>query len=159
MTYPLKLRFFTVEQGKLTKAAQARVIGLWENKRPWMISDVCDLRLVTVLCDCDLKPLVWHVTRVAVADGWVTEQSRQVAWTAAFHSRPSPLDKGPCQTTPEIEFVLDGWPDDLARQLAIALDSPLLELQSVGIAGPLFTPGCDSVREALALIDASLLRK
>ena len=164
----LRLRFFTVQEGRLVKAPQNRVIGLWEEKRPWDPPDVDDLRIITVLCDEKLRPYTWHCIRVAVRDGWITTDSWMKASRAYVEDKSIPfglIERAVKLTVPgrppAVREILKGWPEDLVPQLAAAMDVSAEEIaKREGIVGgPLFMWPSVTVLQGLNLIDTSKLRQ
>jgi hypothetical protein len=132
----MKLRYFFVDdRGQLQKASQAGVRGVWEGHRraeALGCKSANDLRLVSIVCDHDLIPSRIYILRVHLTDGFVTGENR-----LAMHLLTLPDCVSPNEM---VNHHSEGWPTDLLRQLAIALDVPLGALQvPFGIGGPLFT--------------------
>ena len=76
--------------------------------------------LVSVLCDDNLHPHVIYVLRVPLTDGVCTAESQLTLQIFTMRD---------CVTSRElVEHHGAGWPADLRRQLAIALDVPLARL-------------------------------
>jgi hypothetical protein len=131
----MKLRYFVVdEHGQLRKATQAAVRGLWDGGRG-AESLGCpaanELRLVSVVCDEDLRPRSLYVLRLPLDCGRFTPESRM---TLQLFSLPD------CVTPEElVRHHTAGWPADFFIQLAVALDVPAGALEvPVGVGGPLF---------------------
>ena len=87
-----------------------------------------ELSLVSVVCD-DLMPVSAFLLRVPLTEGTFTPNDRLVL--RAF-TQPD------CVTPDEaVRHHLTGWPSDLLRQLAIALDVPIVGLDSIlDVGGP-----------------------
>lgn len=90
---------------------------------------VRELALVSVVCDDDLIPEHAYLLRVPLTDGTFTPADRLVL--RAF-TRPD------CVTPDEaVRHHLSGWPGDLIRQLAVALDVPVAGLDAIlDVGGP-----------------------
>ncbi|MBX3414747.1 MAG: hypothetical protein KF708_18815 [Pirellulales bacterium] len=131
----MRLRYFVVDRwGKLRRVSQAALEGLWTGERDTAALD-CDLgrdlRLVTLLCDDELRPHACYLLRAALAAGQVTNESKLQACEAILEN----LADEPSRA--EIAHQLAGWPRDWRRQLAVAADVVPSELPAVGIGGPL----------------------
>jgi hypothetical protein len=131
----MKLRYFVIDAaGQLRKASQAAVRGLWDGE---LGADALgcpagnELRLVSVVCDADLLPRKVYLLRLPLSAGAFTEASRL---TLHLFTRPD------CVTPNElVRHHSDGWPKDFFRQLAVALDVPMDNLNvPLGVGGPLF---------------------
>jgi hypothetical protein len=87
--------------------------------------------MVSVLCDRRLLPRKIYLLRLPLTDGWFMEAN---LLTLRIFSRPD------CVTPNEvIEYHTAGWPGNLFRQLAVALDVPVCDLDvPLGVGGPLF---------------------
>jgi hypothetical protein len=148
----MKVRYFVIDaRGQLRKASRAAVAGLWEGTRT--AADLgcaagSELRLVSVACDGRLMPKKVFLLRVPTTGGALTQESRL---TLLAFARPD------CVTPGEsARHHLGGWPRDLRRQLAIALDVPAAALGGpVGVGGPLLAAAATGLAPALA---ARLLR-
>jgi hypothetical protein len=131
----MKLRYFVVgAAGRLRKASQTAVKGLWEGRRR-AESLGCptdnEMRLVSVVCDDDLLPQKLYVLRLPLMQGRFTEESYL---TLRLFARPD------CVTANElVRHHTAGWPADFFPQLAVALDVPRAGLDvPLGVGGPLF---------------------
>ena len=92
--------------------------------------DSNELRLVSVVCDRKLLPQKIYLLRVPLTDGRFTQENYL---TLQIFTMPD------CVTPQEVaRHHGGGWPQDLLRQLAIAVDVPLRQLEvPVRIGGPL----------------------
>jgi hypothetical protein len=131
----MKLRYFVVDaQGTVRKARREAVEAVWEGKHG---ADALgcpagsELRVISVLCDGRLLPQRVYLLRLPLMAGRFTEASYL---TLRAFARPD------CVTPAEMQgHHSAGWPADLPRQLAIALDVPLATLNvPLGVGGPLF---------------------
>jgi hypothetical protein len=131
----LKLRYFAVDaSGQAHKVSRTTIEGLWDGMYPASqlgSSARHELRLVSVLCDKDLLPKKVFLLRLPLSDGWFREEN---LLTLRIFSRPD------CVTPREVvDHHTAGWPCNLFRQLAVALDVPVSSLDvPLGIGGPLF---------------------
>ena len=130
----MKLCYFVVDdQGRLRKAKKAAVASLWEGTSR---ADVLgceygnELRLVSVVCTKKLIPQKIYLLRLPLTDGRFTQENYL---TLQIFTMPD------CVTPQEVaRHHGGGWPQDLLRQLAIAVDVPLRKLEvPVRIGGPL----------------------
>jgi hypothetical protein len=88
-----------------------------------------ELALVSVVCDDDLMPERVYLLRVPLTKGTFTPADRLVL--RAF-TQPD------CVTPDEaVRHHLSGWPSDLIRQLAVAIDVPVAGLGEIlDVGGP-----------------------
>ena len=109
------------------------VEALWEGQESTRVLG-CDpgdvLRLISVLIDDDLNPLVIFFMRLDLDEGEITAESRLEAYDAV-------TTRGPKFANPAAQKQFLGWPSDWPRQLAIALDTPLANLNRIALGGPL----------------------
>lgn len=129
----MKLRYYFVDdQGTLNKARRADVEQLWEggNTEAFGSPSGNELRLVSVVCDSKLIPQKIYLLRLPLTEGRFTQENYL---TLQIFTMPD------CVTPQEVaRHHGGGWPADLLRQLAIASDVPLKQLQvPVRIGGPL----------------------
>jgi hypothetical protein len=130
----MRLRYFVIDgQGQLRKASQAGVKALWRGCRG---ADALgcpggsELRLVSVLCDDALLPQRVYVLRLPLTKGRFTPEDNLAL--KAF-STPEYVTPGEA-----LSHHTAGWPRDFFRQLAVALDVPVVALHvPLGIGGPL----------------------
>ncbi len=74
----MKLRFFHVESNIIHHANRSRVLGAWERRKPWdQSSGKQVLKLITVVCDDKLHPVHVYLMKLALDDGWITDESRR----------------------------------------------------------------------------------
>jgi hypothetical protein len=138
----MKLRYFIIDgAGVLHRVSRADVAGLWEGTHTTEdlgAGGVCDLRLISVLCDADLKPTRIYLLRVPLTQGRFTAEDYLTL--RIFTCRD-------CVTRREVEQHHGaGWPSDLGPQLAVALDVPLMDLAvPLRVGGPLFVAAARGV--------------
>ena len=120
----MKLRYMVVDQnGRLDRVTRASVDALWDGRL--RAEDLgCpagrEVRLVSVVCDRRLVPQKVYLLRLPVTDGRFTLEDQL---TLHLYSRSD------CVTPREATAHHGaGWPRDLRRQLAVALDVPLAGL-------------------------------
>jgi hypothetical protein len=139
----MKLRYFIVDgEGQIRKASSATMDGLWEGRvRAEALGSPgkTELRLISVLCDDDLQPHVVYLLRVPLTDGRCTAESQLTLQIFSMRD---------CVTSREVvQHHGNGWPRDLRRQLAVALDVPLNRLcVPIRIGGPLYLAAAMGVR-------------
>ena len=130
----MKLRYYVVdEQGSLRKVRKAAVAALWDGSCRTEAFGCCgnsELRLVSVVCDRKLIPQKIYLLRLPLTGGQFTPENYL---TLQIFTMPD------CVTPQEVaRHHGGGWPRDLLRQLAVAADVPLAQLQvPVRIGGPL----------------------
>jgi hypothetical protein len=138
----MKLRYFIADpSGQIQRASQPAMEGLWEGR----ISGTkvgggkSELRLVSVLCDDQLQPNTVYLLRVPLTNGMFTPESQLTLQIFTMRD---------CVTEREmLDHHGGGWPRDLMRQLAVALDVPLARLNvPVRVGGPLFVAAAMGVR-------------
>ncbi len=131
----MKLHYFVVDaHGQLCRVSGAAVRGLWEGRlRASALGGPAEneLRLVSVACDADLFPQKVYLLRLPLTNGLFTEESYL---TLRLFTQPD------CVTPGElVEHHTQGWPRDFFRQLAVALDVSVKNLDvPLGVGGPLF---------------------
>lgn len=130
----MKLRYLFVDHhGQLVKIRRSFVEALWRGELEAAELgglDQSELRLVSVLCDDRLLPQKIFLLRLPLSEGRFTKANYLTL--RVFTMRD-------CVTAREvIQHHTDGWPVDFFRQLAVALDVPLRDLEvPLGIGGPL----------------------
>jgi hypothetical protein len=131
----MQLRFFIVDQaGQIRKVSRDSVESLWSGQRTAaeLECSVDDqLRLMSVLCDEDLLPVICYFARLQLTAGVIAEESRIEAFEAISMQRRRRYDH------PLAQRQLAGWPKDWQHQLAVALDVPVAMLNKIGVGGPL----------------------
>jgi hypothetical protein len=144
----MKLRYFVVdEQGMLCKVRKSSVQQLWEGSATTEelgFKEPSELKLVSVVCDQKLIPQKVYLLRLPLTAGKFTEENYL---TLQIFTMPD------CVTPQEVaRHHGGGWPSDLLRQLAIAADVPLCQLQvPVRIGGPLLLAAALKVTPTEAL--------
>lgn len=129
----MKIRHFVLDAHaklrKFSRPAVHEVLAGRVNARAFDPGIARELALVTVVCDDDLLPERVHLLRVPLTAGTFTPADRLVL--QAF------TDPG-CVTPGEaVRHHLNGWPSDLIRQLAVALDVPVAGLDALlDVGGP-----------------------
>lgn len=127
------LRYFILDgTGQLRKARQRDVRALLRGRlgaAHFWTGDDRELELVTVVCDGDLVPCRVYLLRVPLTGGRFTPED-----TLVLRAFVCP----DCVTPGEaVRHHLTGWPRDLIRQLAVALDVPAVGLDALlDIGGP-----------------------
>ena len=118
----MKLRFFALDrEGQLRKARPRLVENLLAGRASATAlgcPGVRDLHLITAVCDDDLVPTAVYLLRAPLTDGRFTDADGLVLRALA-----SP------DCVPRHEAAAHhaaGWPHDLVRQLAVALDVPVV---------------------------------
>ena len=97
---------------------------------PFAVAD--ELRVVTVLCDEDsLAPKMCFFVRTELEKGLITDKSRYAAYDAMTQHNQRLYD------VDDENGQFAGWPSDWQSQLAVALDVPAVEINRIGIGGPL----------------------
>lgn len=148
----MRLRYFVIDaQSQIRQVPQSTIEGIWRGAKT--LADLnleigAELRVITALCDSSLNPRVVFFLRLALDNGAITPQSRQLAYQTVASVISS---EGEGNNRSAFAYQIDGWPCDWQRQLAIALDTPAKSLTKIAIGGPL--PVSDlmgvSVRESL----------
>ena len=131
----MKVRYYTLEDKKLKRAAQSKIEAAWFKGSAWDDStDSRPLRIVTVTTTDEGEPVICHFTRVTVSDGHFTDKSISAAVDAMLTlAIPEQSEKD----KKKIALQVEGWPRDWRQQLAVAMDTPIAKLESFGIGGPL----------------------
>ncbi|MEX0718193.1 MAG: hypothetical protein WD066_16485 [Planctomycetaceae bacterium] len=131
----MRLLYFLFDRDdRLHKAPRRAVEELWKKRRRaeefrFDLGD--DLRMITVIADDDLRPVVTFFLKVDLEDGEITDSSRIEAFEAVGRRDRRRYDTD----TARRQFA--GWPADWQRQLAVALDFPAREFRRIGLGGPL----------------------
>jgi hypothetical protein len=147
----MRLRFFAADRrGRLRKARARHVDDLLNGRISAAVlgcRGVHTLPLVTAACDGRLRPRAVYLLRVPLTGGRFT-----AADELALRSLASP----DCVTPHEAAtHHASGWPADLVRQLAVALDVPVAGLAVPFAAGG---PVLDAVLNRLPLRPAGRRR-
>jgi len=146
----MKIRHFVLDSHAQLRKLSRRAVHEILNGRvsaqafdPWLARE---LALVTVVCDDDLIPENAFLLRVPLTDGTFTAADRFVL--RAF-TQPD------CVTPEEaVRHHLTGWPSDLLRQLAVALDVPVVGLDAVlDVGGPVLVAAVRGVTVGRAMRD------
>lgn len=131
--YMQRIYFVADREDQFRRVPIEAVEALWEGREDVASLD-CDpgesLRLISVLIDEDLNPLVIFFMRLDLDDGEITAESRLEAYEAV-------TARGSKFTSPAAQKQFLGWPSDWPRQLAVALDTPLSGLNRIALGGPL----------------------
>jgi hypothetical protein len=139
----MKLRYYVVDgEGQIRKVSSTAMDGLWEGRvRAEMLGSPgkTELRLISALCDENLQPHVIYLLRVPLTDGLCTAESQLTLQIFTMRD---------CVTSKEVvQHHGSGWPRDLRRQLAVALDVSLARLcVPIRIGGPLYLAAAMGVR-------------
>ena len=131
----MQIRYFVADvEDRLHRVPGRAAEGLWLGR---VTADELEfalggeLRVVTVLVDDDLEPVMTFFLRLDLDRSEVTDESRLDALDAAT------AEHGERFSHPAQQRQLDGWPTDWRRQLAVALDVPPHRLGRTGTGGPL----------------------
>ena len=128
-----RIYFVADRDEQLCRVPTEAVEALWEG-RGGATSLGCEpgetLRLISVLIDEDLNPLVIFFLRLDLDRGEITPESRLEAYEAV-------TARGPKFSSPAAQKQFVGWPSDWPRQLAVALDTPVAALNRIALGGPL----------------------
>lgn len=131
----MRLLYFIFDRdGRLHKAPRRAVEELWKKRRnaddlPWDLGN--SLRLITVVADDDLQPVVSFFLKVDLEGGVISDSSRIEAYEAVGRRDRRRYDGESAHR----QFA--GWPADWQHQLAVALDVPAKEFRRIGLGGPL----------------------
>lgn len=154
----MRIRYFYLdERGTVHKAEQRRTESAVLKGERWDDSTGSkSVRIVSFICDDDLRPLRGSVTSFTVKDGFITQESRGEAIQAYMSKLPQPLSPPPTEL-PLIDKQLELWPDEreLFPQLTAALDIPIDQMPRLYFGGPLLLAihlGV-SVKQALTYLD------
>jgi hypothetical protein len=129
-----RLCYFAVgTQGQLVRVSHTALARLWRGR---LRADALgchpgrELRLLSVVCD-DLRPVRAYLLRLPLTAGQFTLEDYL---TLRLFTLPD------CVTEQEnARHHGQGWPADLLRQLAVALDVPVADLPlPLKVGGPLF---------------------
>jgi hypothetical protein len=131
----MELKYFIVDRDEqLQRALPEAIEAFWKGEQS---ADElpCDLdesfRLITVLADEELHPVICYFARLEVEDGKITNASKIAAFEAMSSRRRRRYD------SPAAQQQFRGWPGDWQHQLAVALDVPAAALKKIGLGGPL----------------------
>ena len=144
----MRLRYFVVDDGgQVRRVSPGAVLGLWEGAHG---ADALgcfagsELRLISVVCTGRLQPRKLYLLRLPLTDGRFTLENYL---TLRIFARPD------CVTPREaFQHHSEGWPTNLAVQLAVALDVPVARLRvPLAVGGPLFLAAAMQVTPQQAL--------
>ena len=128
-----RIYFVVDRQDQIRRVPTEAVEGLWEGREGVGVLG-CNpgdtLRLISVLIDEDLNPLVIFFMRLDLDQGEITPESRLEAYEAV-------TARGKKFASPAAQKQFLGWPADWPRQMAVALDTPLASLNRIALGGPL----------------------
>ena len=130
----MQRRYFVADQNdQLVRVETEAVEALWEGRGSVEMLG-CEpgevLRLISAIIDEDLNPVLIFFIRVDLDGGEITPESRLEAYEAV-------TARGPKYTTPAAQKQFVGWPVDWPRQMAVALDVPVQQLNRIALGGPL----------------------
>lgn len=131
----MQIQYFAVDaDNQLRRETREAVEDLWSG-RATAETLHCNVeesfRLVTVMCNDDLIPVVTYFARLDLHEGRITDESKIEAFEAMTTRHRRRYDN------PSAQRQFRGWPADWQRQLAVALDIPVAQLKRIGIGGPL----------------------
>jgi hypothetical protein len=154
----VRIRYFYLDEfGTVYKAEQRQTEAAVLKAKRWDDSTGTKLlRIVSFICDDDLRPMRGSITSFIIADGFITRESRGKAM-AAYQSQRPPITGPPPKELPLIDEQLALWPDEreLFPQLTAALDIPIDQMPRLYFGGPLMLAmflGV-SVKQALMYLD------
>ncbi|MBN9521004.1 hypothetical protein J0H58_21195 [bacterium] len=129
----MKYRYLVLDgSGQLRKARQAAIRAFLDGQlgaEHFRASDGRELKLVTVVCDDALLPRQVYLLRLPLSDGRYTSADRLVLRAFACPECVTPGEA--------VRHHLNGWPGDLIRQLAVAMDVPAAGLDKLlDVGGP-----------------------
>ncbi len=131
----MHLSYYVVDENKqFCRASRDVIERLWErgatvDELDCILAD--ELRLVTVVSDDELQPVLCYFVRLDLREGAITARAKIDAFEAMTQRSRSQYDH------PKAQHQLKGWPPDWQKQLAVALDVPASELRKIGVGGPL----------------------
>ena len=131
----MELKYFVVDCDEQVRRVQGDAVeALWRGDRSAGDLD-CHFdetfRLITVLSDEDLHPVICYFARLELKDGVITNASKIAVFEAMSTRTRRRYD------SPEAKQQFHGWPSDWQRQLAVALDVPAAAFKKIGLGGPL----------------------
>ena len=147
----MKIRHFVLDSHaqvrKLGRQAVHEVLSGRLNARALNAGLSRELRLVTAVCHEDLTPHGVFLLRVRLTDGVFTPDDRMVL--RAF-AEPG------CVTESEaVRYHLTGWPSDLLKQLAVAMDVPAADVEAtLDVGGPALVAAVTGVSVGRVMRDA-----
>jgi hypothetical protein len=127
----MKLRFFYADSNNVQQANQRRVLGAWERRKPWdHTSGRQVLKLITVVCDDRLHPVHVYLLKLALDDGWITEESRRdsVRFITAAERWGGGTRKQRAVWIAALKEHVRDMRSDMATQVAAALGVPVWEV-------------------------------
>ncbi|QDT65864.1 hypothetical protein [Calycomorphotria hydatis] len=131
----MHLAYFVIDEEQQLRRTEAESVeAVWEGRAgtsslKYELPE--ELRLVSVLIDEDLNPLVCFFLRLDLDGEEITDETRLDAYEAVTARHQNQLEH------PAAQRQLEGWPDDWQRQMAVALDVPIMEINRIAIGGPL----------------------
>jgi len=131
----MNLVYFVIdEENQLRRVETEAVEGVWEGRMGtsalgYELPD--ELRLVSILIDDDLNPIVCFFLRLDLDGEEITDETRLDAYEAVTARHQQQLSH------PAAQRQLQGWPTNWPQQLAVALDVPVMEINRIAIGGPL----------------------
>jgi hypothetical protein len=131
----MQVRYFVVDAGRqLRRASRDEIERLWDGSATaaelsCAVAD--EFRLITVLCDDELEPVICYFLRLELENGRISDSSKIEAFEAVATRKRRRYD------SPAARRQFTGWPEDWQTQLAVALDVPAAKLQKLGLGGPL----------------------
>jgi len=134
------VRYFCLDEADIVfKISQRRIEAAFLDGERWDQNEGTTLlRIVSFICDDNLRPLRGFVMKLEAKDGHITRTSHDDV-VAAYFSMLPPIE-GPQPTRyPLVDKQLEGWPDErkLFPQLTAALDVPIDQMPRLYFGGPL----------------------
>lgn len=146
----MQLRYFILDSlNQLRKARRATIKALLAGNATASElglghPNACELRLVSVVCDSNLLPHVVYLLRLPLTAGRFTDTD---AVALRMFGTPACVTPNECS-----RHHGSGWPADLVRQLAIAIDVPVSRMGiPFGVGGPVMTSAAQGLTIGQAL--------
>ncbi len=130
----MKLQYLIVDgDNQLRLIRRRQVEAIWRGEAcvsDFGITDLTEMRLVSVVCNKRLLPQRIFLLRIPLTDGCFTRRNYRALRSFTMPSRVTVQEA--------FHHHSDGWPTDFFTQLAVALDVPRAMLDvPFGIGGPL----------------------
>ncbi|MBX9678919.1 MAG: hypothetical protein K2X38_09140 [Gemmataceae bacterium] len=144
----MKMRYLIVDaEGQLALVRRRQVERLWRGRlkaQDLGSSQRNELRLISVLCDEQFLPKRIYLLRLPLTGGRFTRLNYRILRVFSMPECVTPKETATHHTT--------GWPNDFYKQLAVALDVPVKQLQvPMGVGGPLLMAAAMRVTPSEAL--------
>lgn len=131
----MQLSYFVFDrEQQLQRVSREMMEKLWDGRCTAEDLDCAldeELRLISVLLDHRLLPVVCYFVRLDLHEGRITTESKIQAFEAMSNQQRRKYDH------PSAHRQFAGWPPDWQYQLAVVLDVPAGQLNKLGLGGPL----------------------